>query len=441
MTTRTILCGAAIVLVRAGIALAQTPPAVVALDPPHGATAVDPGRVTRLQVTFDQDMDPSMHAVCGGGPSFPKVLGTSWENARTFVIDVKLAEDSVYSMDLSCAASSGFHGKTGQRLPATPWRIATAGSRLPDGAAEQALERLFLAIADRYSYRDRLGIDWGDLQRTRHDELVEAPSGAALALGLVDLLQVAQDPHISVQWKDATLPTYRRAVVANFDGRQLQKAFPKLARIGRIGAQARTEDGIGYVFVSSFDRDQRDEFESVLEAVRSLLDCKALVLDVRANGGGDELMARRLAAFFVPGEKVYAAHRVRDPKAAGGFQERQDRRLRGNEPPDLFTGPVAVLMGPMNMSSCEAFLLMMKQSPQAVLVGVSSYGSSGNPQPHVIAPGLTVMLPSWQALRPDGSSFEGEGITPHIHVPLKATPDPEHDPVLEEALLRLRGTR
>ena len=418
---------------------AQAPPQVTKLEPPHLAADVDPDTVTQLSVTFDQDMDTTAHAMCGGGPSFPRVLRTDWPDARTFVVEVQLDDDRVYSMDLSCAASGGFRSKASVRLPPVPWRIATKGDPLAPQLAAKATDRLFTAIADRYSYRDRLGIDWGELQRSHRESLARASNGAALALGIAQLLQSAQDPHVNVQWKDATLPTCQRAVVANFDARGLQRVLPKLTRIGRIGLHTRTADGIGYVNVGSFAREHRDDFEAVLDAVRAMHDCKAIVIDVRTNGGGDELIARRLAAFFVTGEKVYAAHRIRDPKAEGGFQPKQERRLRGNEPPEQFTGPVAVLMGPANMSSCEAFLLMMKQAPKAVLVGATSYGSSGNPQPHVLVPGLTVMLPSWQALQPDGSNIEGEGIVPHLHIDHPPAKFVDGDPVLQEALLRLRG--
>jgi C-terminal processing protease CtpA/Prc len=217
--------------------------------------------------------------------------------------------------------------------------------------------------------------------------------------------------------------------------------LPKLTRAGKQPFTARTDDGIGYLFVGSFARDQQDSFERTLEGLRGLLDCEAIVLDVRTNTGGDEMLARRLAAFFVPGEKVYAAHRVRDAKATGGFREVEQRAVRGNAEPDVFTKPVAVLQGAANMSSCEAFLLMMKQAPQATLVGETSYGSSGNPVAHQLAPGLTVLLPSWQALRPDGTMFEGEGIAPHIHVAATARTLQDDDPVLREALLRLRDRR
>lgn len=442
--TRTlhVLAAASLGWVLAGSPVAaQEAPQVTALKPAHLAVDVDAQKVRQFVVMFDQDMDAAVHAVCGGGASFPKVLRTAWRDPRTFTIDVELQPERVYSMDLACAGSSGFRAANGKTLAPVPWRIATTGPKLADGVGAAVAERLFAAIRDRYSYRDRLGIDWDDLERSSHDSLAGAPHAAALALRVMEVLSAPQDPHISVRWMDATLPTYQRAVVGNFDPRGLQAMLPKLKRLGRIGLTARTDDGIGYLLVASFAREQRDDFDLVLEALRGLRDCKALVLDVRTNGGGDEMLARRLAGFFVVEDRVYAAHRVRDPKAEGGFQDQQERTLRGNPAPDVFDKPVAVLMGPLNMSSAEAFLLMMKQAPQAVLVGANSYGSSGNPQPHQLLPGLSVMLPSWQALRPDGTCFEGEGITPHM--PVEATPEQlrEGDPVLSEALTRLRGNR
>ncbi len=419
----------------------QEVPAVVTLSPAHLTDAVDPAKTKELVITFDRDMDPTRHALCGGGPSFPRVRGTRWIDPRTFTLEVELERDRVYSLDLACAGSSGFRAASGGMLAPVPWRFATVGAPLAEGVGALAAERLFGAIRDHYSYRDRLGIDWRVLERMHFDALRQAPSGAALALRCADLLGAAQDPHIQVTWLEATLPTFQRPVAANFDLRSITLAFPKARRIGRIGMVARTDDDIGYLLVNSFAREQRDDFERVLQALRGLLDCKAIVIDVRLNGGGDENLARRLAGFFVRGEKVYARQRVRDPRVEGEFREIDDRKVQGHPVPDVYRGPVAVLMGPLDMSSTEAFLLMMKQATTAVLVGERSYGSSGNPQQHALVPGLVVHLPSWQALRPDGTCFEGEGIAPHIHVQAEAEDFHEKDPVLEEALLRLRGQR
>ena len=90
------------------------------------------------------------------------------------------------------------------------------------------------------------------------------------------------------------------------------------------------------------------------------------------------------------------------------------------------------------MSSCEAFLLMMKQVAGCKLIGQKSYGSSGNPKPHELGNGVTVYLPSWKAMRPDGTCFEGEGIKPDIAVKTSAIELGDRDPVLESALKFLR---
>ncbi len=422
-------------------ARAQERPAVASLEPAHLATGLAAARVRRLVAAFDRDMDPARHSVCGGGASFPRVLRTAWTNARTFAIEVDLTADTVYSLDLACAGTAGFRAADGGALPVTPWRFATAGEPLPPGAAAAATTKLFAAIRDHYSYRDRLGIDWAALEHTRGDELRAAADGPALALSVADLLAPAQDPHVTVRWRDGVLPTWRRDVAGNFDQRGLQRVLGEVARVGRSALSARTDDGIGYLLVPTFAREQLEQFEQVLQALRGLLDCDALVIDVRPNGGGDELLARRLAAFFVDGDVVYAQHRTRDPRAPDGFREPEGRALRGNAPPDVFTKPVAVLMGPLNMSSCEAFLLMMKQAPQAFLAGSDSYGSSGNPQPHTLLPGLVLTLPSWQALRADGTPFEGEGIAPHVRVDVEPAQLVDGDPVLQAALVRLRGPR
>lgn len=416
--------------------LSQQPAA--ATNPPHLAVDVDAKATRELVVTFDRDMDRTMHAVCGDGATFPKVLSTHWRDSRTFVLEVELQPDRVYLMDLACPASSGFRSSRGEPLPPTPWRFATLGTPLPAGVGEAACSRLFTALRNHYSYRDRLGVDWGELERQQAAELASAPTAAALALRIQAVLGAAQDPHITVHWGDSLLPSYQRAVTGNFDLRGLQAVLPGLQRIGRMGLWARTDDGIGYLLVPSFARELRDEFDLWLGCIAKARDCKALVLDLRTNSGGDENLARRLAGFFVRDERVYAAHRTRDPQAERGFREVQERRIRGNPEPEVYDGPVAVLMGPLNMSSAEAFLLMMQQAPKAVLVGAHSYGSSGNPQPHTVAPGLTVMLPSWQALRADHSCFEGEGIAPHLSVTATAEQLRQGDPILAEALARLR---
>ncbi len=91
------------------------------------------------------------------------------------------------------------------------------------------------------------------------------------------------------------------------------------------------------------------------------------------------------------------------------------------------------------MSSCEAFLLMMKTVPGCKLIGETSYGSSGNPQAHELPNGITVFLPCWKAMTADGREFEGLGIPPDIEVKTKPSDFEYTDPVINAALEYLRS--
>jgi C-terminal processing protease CtpA/Prc len=81
----------------------------------------------------------------------------------------------------------------------------------------------------------------------------------------------------------------------------------------------------------------------------------------------------------------------------------------------------------------------MKQVPGTVVVGAASQGSSGNPKPHDLGNGVTVLLPSWKDLTPDGQEMEGVGVPPDIEVKASPADFNTSDPVLEAALARLRG--
>lgn len=93
------------------------------------------------------------------------------------------------------------------------------------------------------------------------------------------------------------------------------------------------------------------------------------------------------------------------------------------------------------MSSCESFLLMMKQVPNCKLIGEKSYGSSGNPKPYDLGNGVTVWLPSWKDLGPDGVCLEGQGIEPDIVVRASAQDLRVRDPVLEAAVRWINSNR
>ena len=82
---------------------------------------------------------------------------------------------------------------------------------------------------------------------------------------------------------------------------------------------------------------------------------------------------------------------------------------------------------------------MLRQADDCTVVGQPTYGSSGNPKSHELPNGVTLVVPSWQALRPDGTCFEGEGLAPDVEVAVETEQLQRRDPILEKALEMLRA--
>ena len=161
---------------------------------------------------------------------------------------------------------------------------------------------------------------------------------------------------------------------------------------------------------------------------------KPLILDLRPNGGGDEPAAQKIAGCFVEKPAVYARHVTRSD---GQFSEPRDRVLAPNPAGPKFRGKVVVLTGPVTISSCESFVLMMKQAPGCITIGAKTAGSSGNPRSIDLGNGTAVAVPSWKALRLDGTCFEGEGIAPDIELQPGPKDFERQDPILAAAIKKL----
>lgn len=91
-----------------------TPAAVIASDPPPGATDVDPA-LTRLQVSFSRDMDEAYLGWEMETPrTFPVLLERGFSDPRTAWVDVALEPATTYAL-----WAEGFVGADG--APAAPW--------------------------------------------------------------------------------------------------------------------------------------------------------------------------------------------------------------------------------------------------------------------------------------------------------------------------------
>ena len=222
-------------------------------------------------------------------------------------------------------------------------------------------------------------------------------------------------------------------------------------------------DGVGYVRIRSFEQPQ---FEAAaIRQVKALKDAKAIVFDVRDNGGGSTPTALLTAVldrtwrdfrYTTPllNGHVGAENQIRkiypqassDPYVRGyldAFEEFRDAQMLTIAPvhppaPDAFKGKVYVLINGFCGSACDDFAEAFKTSGRGVLIGEATNGSSGQPYYFDFGNGMSFRVSSKRYYLPDGGPFEGVGIRPDVEVlpslaDLKAGRDPVFDKAIELA--------
>lgn len=303
--------------------------------------------------------------------------------------------------------------------------------------ALQAFDGAWAEFDRTYAKFDlRPEVDW-DALKARYRPVAAASTTAWEAAGAVALLlSPLRDLHVNVEVRGEWVPGYYRPRMLNAHWKATQDLLGGAAADdGKGVARGRTKDGIGYLCVWSLsDPGVVEAFDAGLEA---LADAWALVVDLRFNGGGGEDLALAMAGRIVDEERVYSVNRYRSGPKRGDLGPLLERRCppRG---PWRWRGPVVVLQGPKTFSSAESFALMLSVCPEVTSMGDRTGGSSANPVRVDLPGGITVNVPRWNDMLPDGTPLEDRGAPPEVPVPGGLRDFDGKDPVMAAALERLR---
>jgi hypothetical protein len=417
------------------ISLAQNnavAPKIIKTTPGFGDCNVDPD-VKEIVINFDQDMSSGMSLV---DTKFkPQSTSTPrWIDNRTFSIPVKLYPGKLYLLAFNNQRFRNFKNLNG--IPLIPDELIfrtrdTINSHSDKQSSTLANKQAFKEFNDlfpaKYSYAAIKGVDWKKVMRDNQSELENSGTTTEFALKLIKLLKLANDPHMWVEIEGQKFQTDNTKFVnsnsninALFSSLQDRKTSSSLSVISGV------YDSVGYFSIRDWNTDlsslklkawgdsQNTEYPA-MDVLKDLLKYPELIIDVRENGGGKEDLALNFASLFasnsVPYEKILTYN-----EKTGKFDREIFKKLQISANNFKYNGKIYVLSGPLVMSTNESFILMMKQLQNAQVVGMKTYGSSGNPMPYTLSNGITLYIPSWQAYTLEGKLIESNGIEPDIEI-------------------------
>lgn len=228
------------------------------------------------------------------------------------------------------------------------------------------------------------------------------------------------------------------------DGRKVEvkRIPPAVGPNADSATEIREEGDVLYIRIPGFD-DPRFQ-DAAVQAVKAHLNARAIIVDVRGNGGGstpDQLHAVLM-------DRPYQGWAEETPVRMGVFEVQQTIGPRPvllwsapvlTPAPTHYTGQVLILTDVRCFSACEDFAAPFKANHRATIVGGRTAGSTGQPYFKNLGDGFSFRISAKRERFPDGSAFAGIGVAPDVAVePTPADLKAGRDPVLAKARSLIR---
>jgi hypothetical protein len=155
-----------------------------------------------------------------------------------------------------------------------------------------------------------------------------------------------------------------------------------------------------------------------------------IFLDLRYNSGGAfETLREFLGLFLEPGTPfaAWASKNLVAQKYNDIFHDYEGKELFDSSARYFQTNPtasrifdrtysakIAILVGPRTASAAENFAYALKLNRMATIIGSRTAGCALLAQIHTVPSGITIQLPIGEIIFADGTSLEGNGLTPDL---------------------------
>ena len=242
---------------------------------------------------------------------------------------------------------------------------------------EEIFENVWQTLDFRYGNFVPKGVDWDHIYRIYRPGVSSETTDDELQSILSSMLDHLNDRHVALIAEDWSFRSgnpmhekrddFSRDLVSR---KYLGGDFVKeeIAKNHSL-IYGKLTDKIGYLHFTAFTN--RRIAEMVDQLLNLCADCDGIVVDVRNNGGGQDLLGREIAGRFADAKRPYLKTRHSDSrgtlrKAKTWYIEPQGERQ--------FTGPVVVITNEGSASAAEVFTQGMRTLPHVTHIGERTAG-------------------------------------------------------------------
>ncbi|MDZ7846447.1 MAG: S41 family peptidase [Owenweeksia sp.] len=307
----------------------------------------------------------------------------------------------------------------------------------PSPNPKSVFEHLWTDLHHRYSYFELKDIDWLDLKKQYETRIYNGMSEHELFEVLSELLFELEDGHVNLtspfnrsrnwDWFQDFPLNYNQGIIdRNYLGKDFWITGPLRHQV---------IDNVLYINYRSF----ADELTTAcIDAIVERAQGRAgVIIDVRSNGGGNDLNALRLAGAFSDEPYTYGKVRIKDGPCSECFSSWTDLTVPARTG-STYKGKVIVLTNRASYSTTTYFAEMMNVNSQVTLMGAPTGGGGGSPAFGELPNGWLYRFSATQAVAMDGRHLE-IGVPVDVEIDLDEADEANGvDTIIEGALELLR---
>jgi len=306
-------------------------------------------------------------------------------------------------------------------------------------------ESMWKGYDELYGLFNVKNINWDSLRNALQPQVNSSMTNTQLYEVLCGMIKPLNDIHVFLQPTSDQLPRYesnefyRMHTVQNDFSIDVikQNYLPALVTIDDDFHYGILPGNIGYIHFGAFGMPVSFYEMQMDKVMTTLKDTKAIIVDVRNNGGGSDKVSRYIAGRFAQERKLFMTTKKKNGPAHDDFTQ-PESWYTDTQGSFQYTKPVELLTTRWTASAAETFTWAMNTQAHITQIGDTTSGGFSDVISRELPNGWLYFVSIGDFRNAEGKTAEGNGIAPAIiSTNTKEDIDKGKDKVLELAIEKL----